>query len=281
METFWWRQWAQLDNLGSLWVSPCRLFKEVPPVLQPLVQFSVSSFEASFNRSHLCLSTTAAAAPYYQAPNIPQDVQPDRPIGYGAFGVVWWVSLFKKRVNLHQHVTRSCVKFDPHPSWKFVECGPTESHWKKGKKKILLSLTFFVHFPISRLYLFLRIDLSRTVAERVQWALERRLLCECRESILPYVACFIPVTILVFPPLHDYTKRVVVVVDKEKLWSRVLPSHTHERRFQLSHRSRCLVLPLYIAFTPCWVKNRNGNYTNTHTRKVFLIFRILERDVEV
>lgn len=31
----------------------------------------------------------AAAAPYYQAPAIPQDVQPDRPIGYGAFGVVW------------------------------------------------------------------------------------------------------------------------------------------------------------------------------------------------
>lgn len=31
----------------------------------------------------------AAAAPYYQAPNIPQDVQQDRPIGYGAFGVVW------------------------------------------------------------------------------------------------------------------------------------------------------------------------------------------------
>lgn len=30
----------------------------------------------------------AAAAPYYQAPSIPQDVQ-DRPIGYGAFGVVW------------------------------------------------------------------------------------------------------------------------------------------------------------------------------------------------
>lgn len=32
----------------------------------------------------------AAAAPYYQQPAaVPQDVQPDRPIGYGAFGVVW------------------------------------------------------------------------------------------------------------------------------------------------------------------------------------------------
>lgn len=32
----------------------------------------------------------AAAAPYYQPPAVlSQDVQPDRPIGYGAFGVVW------------------------------------------------------------------------------------------------------------------------------------------------------------------------------------------------
>lgn len=31
----------------------------------------------------------AAAAPYFSAPAVPQDVQPDRPIGYGAFGVVW------------------------------------------------------------------------------------------------------------------------------------------------------------------------------------------------
>ncbi|OWR47294.1 Nemo isoform E [Danaus plexippus plexippus] len=35
----------------------------------------------------------AAAAPYYQTPAIPTDVQPDRPIGYGAFGVVWASSL--------------------------------------------------------------------------------------------------------------------------------------------------------------------------------------------
>lgn len=35
----------------------------------------------------------AAAAPYYQTPAIPTDVQPDRPIGYGAFGVVWLVNL--------------------------------------------------------------------------------------------------------------------------------------------------------------------------------------------
>lgn len=31
----------------------------------------------------------AAAAPYYQQPAVSQDIIPDRPIGYGAFGVVW------------------------------------------------------------------------------------------------------------------------------------------------------------------------------------------------
>lgn len=32
----------------------------------------------------------AAVAPnYYQPSNVPLNVQPDRPIGYGAFGVVW------------------------------------------------------------------------------------------------------------------------------------------------------------------------------------------------
>ena len=31
----------------------------------------------------------AASVPYYQSVVPQQDVQPDRPIGYGAFGVVW------------------------------------------------------------------------------------------------------------------------------------------------------------------------------------------------
>lgn len=35
----------------------------------------------------------AAAAPYYQ-PAVSQDVVPDRPIGYGAFGVVWYGGTF-------------------------------------------------------------------------------------------------------------------------------------------------------------------------------------------
>lgn len=37
--------------------------------------------------SHAIL-TAAVAVPYYQVVP-PQDIQPDRPIGYGAFGVVW------------------------------------------------------------------------------------------------------------------------------------------------------------------------------------------------
>ena len=41
---------------------------------------------ASLPASHAILA--AATSPYYQAV-IPRDVQPDRPIGYGAFGVVW------------------------------------------------------------------------------------------------------------------------------------------------------------------------------------------------
>ncbi|CAH2073382.1 unnamed protein product, partial [Iphiclides podalirius] len=43
----------------------------------------------------------AAAAPYYQTPAIPTDVQPDRPIGYGAFGVAgpFWRSVPRLCVN--------------------------------------------------------------------------------------------------------------------------------------------------------------------------------------
>ena len=38
--------------------------------------------------SQHAILTAAVALPYYQV--VPsQDVQPDRPIGYGAFGVVW------------------------------------------------------------------------------------------------------------------------------------------------------------------------------------------------
>lgn len=38
--------------------------------------------------SQHAILTAAVAVPYYQVVP-PQDVQPDRPIGYGAFGVVW------------------------------------------------------------------------------------------------------------------------------------------------------------------------------------------------
>ncbi|XP_036338016.1 serine/threonine-protein kinase NLK2 isoform X2 [Rhagoletis pomonella] len=57
----------------------------------------------------------AAAAPYYQPPAVPQDVQPDRPIGYGAFGVVWAVTdprdgrrvALKKLPNVFQSLVSS------------------------------------------------------------------------------------------------------------------------------------------------------------------------------
>jgi len=45
--------------------------------------------------SQHAILTAAVAVPYYQVVP-PQDVQPDRPIGYGAFGVVWWVLPSKK-----------------------------------------------------------------------------------------------------------------------------------------------------------------------------------------
>lgn len=43
--------------------------------------------------SQQAILTAAVAVPYYQVVP-PQDIQPDRPIGYGAFGVVWWVGIF-------------------------------------------------------------------------------------------------------------------------------------------------------------------------------------------
>lgn len=43
--------------------------------------------------SQQAILTAAVAVPYYQVVP-PQDIQPDRPIGYGAFGVVWWVGNF-------------------------------------------------------------------------------------------------------------------------------------------------------------------------------------------
>lgn len=54
----------------------------------------------------------AVAVPYYQPVVTPQDVQPDRPIGYGAFGVVWSVTdprdgkrvALKKMPNVFQNL---------------------------------------------------------------------------------------------------------------------------------------------------------------------------------
>ncbi|XP_013780695.2 serine/threonine-protein kinase NLK-like [Limulus polyphemus] len=58
----------------------------------------------------------AAAQPYYHQPvTITQDIQPDRPIGYGAFGVVWSVTdprdgkrvALKKMPNVFQNLVSS------------------------------------------------------------------------------------------------------------------------------------------------------------------------------
>ncbi|KAM8710390.1 hypothetical protein ACLKA7_017075 [Drosophila subpalustris] len=51
----------------------------------------------------------AAAAPYYQPPAVPQDVQPDRPIGYGAFGVVWRKSCANLESNGPARIQKSSL----------------------------------------------------------------------------------------------------------------------------------------------------------------------------
>lgn len=62
------------------------------PTRQSRVSMSVSMSLVQGGAAGAPQAILAAAAPYYQQPAaVPQDVQPDRPIGYGAFGVVWWV----------------------------------------------------------------------------------------------------------------------------------------------------------------------------------------------
>ncbi len=52
------------------------------------------AFHGAAAASQHAILAAAASVPYYQ-PVVPaQDVQPDRPIGYGAFGVVWYVLLY-------------------------------------------------------------------------------------------------------------------------------------------------------------------------------------------
>ena len=46
------------------------------------------AFHGAAASQHAILAA-AASVPYYQPVVSQQDVQPDRPIGYGAFGVVW------------------------------------------------------------------------------------------------------------------------------------------------------------------------------------------------
>ncbi|XP_061162468.1 serine/threonine-protein kinase NLK-like isoform X1 [Saccostrea cucullata] len=66
--------------------------------------------------SQQAILTAAVAVPYYQVVP-PQDIQPDRPIGYGAFGVVWSVTdprdgkrvALKKMPNVFQNLV-SCKR---------------------------------------------------------------------------------------------------------------------------------------------------------------------------
>ncbi len=48
----------------------------------------IMAFHGAAASQHAILAA-AATVPYYQPVVAAQDVQPDRPIGYGAFGVVW------------------------------------------------------------------------------------------------------------------------------------------------------------------------------------------------
>ncbi|KAK2165898.1 hypothetical protein LSH36_44g02088 [Paralvinella palmiformis] len=77
----------------------------------------IMAFHGAAAASQHAILAAAASVPYYQ-PVIPQqDVQPDRPIGYGAFGVVWAVTdprdgkrvALKKMPNVFQNLI-SCKR---------------------------------------------------------------------------------------------------------------------------------------------------------------------------
>ncbi|VDK20600.1 unnamed protein product [Anisakis simplex] len=68
--------------------------------------------------SHVSQAILTAAQPFYHSPGVsPQEFQPDRPIGYGAFGVVWSVTdprsgkrvALKKMPNVFQNLA-SCKR---------------------------------------------------------------------------------------------------------------------------------------------------------------------------
>ena len=75
----------------KIWLLPVRSFQgELLGSVMALVsqRRQVMAFHGPAASQHAIL-VAAATVPYY-TPVVPaQDVQPDRPIGYGAFGVVW------------------------------------------------------------------------------------------------------------------------------------------------------------------------------------------------
>jgi hypothetical protein len=60
----------------------------------------ITSTHQNHNHHNQHNAILAAAQPFYSSNNSVniQDIQPDRPIGYGAFGVVWFVSTFYLKI---------------------------------------------------------------------------------------------------------------------------------------------------------------------------------------
>lgn len=72
--------WVYEKNLMAAVSGPARQSRVSMSVSMSIVQGGAAAQQGAI---------LAAAAPYYQQPPVSQDVIPDRPIGYGAFGVVW------------------------------------------------------------------------------------------------------------------------------------------------------------------------------------------------
>ncbi|XP_023176285.2 serine/threonine-protein kinase NLK2 [Drosophila hydei] len=102
-------------NSSSSSINSCPNSSAAAPRSSMSVSMSLVQGGAAGGAPQGASAILAAAAPYYQPPAVPQDVQPDRPIGYGAFGVVWAVTdprdgrrvALKKLPNVFQSLVSS------------------------------------------------------------------------------------------------------------------------------------------------------------------------------
>ncbi|VDK18858.1 unnamed protein product [Anisakis simplex] len=87
-------------------------------ILRFLVRHLMAHLKLLTSGSHVSQAILTAAQPFYHSPGVsPQEFQPDRPIGYGAFGVVWSVTdprsgkrvALKKMPNVFQNLA-SCKR---------------------------------------------------------------------------------------------------------------------------------------------------------------------------